>query len=59
MFVNNIYKIIERKDLKVPFSSKVRVEDFWVEITSKLDEKHIVSVIHRHPRGTSNYLQIK
>ena len=35
MFVKNIYKILERKDLKIPFSSKVRVEDLWVEITNK------------------------
>ena len=40
MFIKNVYKILERKDLKIPFSSKVRVEDLWV-----------VSVIYRHPRG--------
>ena len=50
MFVKNIYKILERKDLKIPFSSKVRVENLWVEITNKSGEKHIVSVIYRHPR---------
>ena len=38
MFVKNIYKILERKDLKIPFSSKVRVEDLWVEITNKSGE---------------------
>ena len=31
MFVKNIYKILERKDLKIPFSSKVRVEDLCRE----------------------------
>ena len=50
MFVKNIYKLLERKDLKIPFSSKVGVEDLWVEITNKSGEKHIVSVIYRHPR---------
>ena len=51
MFVKTIYKILERKDLKIPFSSKVRVEDLWVEITNKSGEEHIVSVIYRHPGG--------
>ena len=51
MFVKNIYKILERKDLNIPFSSKVRVEELCVEITNKSGEKHIVSVIYRHPRG--------
>ena len=37
--------------MKIPFSPKVRVEDLWVEITNKSGEKHIVSVIYRHPRG--------
>ena len=46
MFVKSIYKILERKDLKIPFSSKVRVEDLWIEITNKSGEKHIVSAIY-------------
>ena len=48
MFVKNIYKILERKVLKIPLSSKVRVEDLS---TNKSGEKHIVSVICRYPRG--------
>ena len=51
MLVKNIYKISERKDLKIPFSSKVRVEDLWVEITNKSAEKNISRVLYRHPRG--------
>ena len=31
---------------------KVRVEDLWVEITNKFGEKHIVSAVYRHPRGS-------
>ena len=50
MFVKNIYKILERKDLKIPFSAKVRVEDLWVEITNISGEKHIVSVIYRESK---------
>ena len=26
-------------------------EDMWVDITNKFGEKHIVSVVYRHPRG--------
>ena len=50
MFVKNIYKISERRYLKIPFASKVRVKGLWVEITNKSGEKHIASVIYRHPR---------
>ena len=46
IFVKNIYKILERNYFKIPFSSKVRVEDLWVEITNKSGKKHIVSVIY-------------
>ena len=38
-------------ELKIPCSPKVRVEDLWVEVTNNFGEKHIVSVIYRHPRG--------
>ena len=38
MFVKNIYKILERKGLKIPFSSEVRAEDLWVEISNKSGE---------------------
>ena len=51
MFIKNAHKILERKDFKISLSSKVRVEDPCVEITNKSGEKHIVSVIYRHPRG--------
>ena len=51
MSAKNIYKIFERKDLKNPFSSKFTAEDLMVQITNKSGEKHIVSVIYRHPRG--------
>ena len=51
MFIINDYKVCEIKDLKIPYSSKVRVEDLWIEITNKIGEKHLVSVIYRHPRG--------
>ena len=51
MFVKNDYKVCEINELKIPYSSKVRVEDLWVEATNNFGEKHIVSVIYHHPRG--------
>ena len=51
MFVNNDHKVCEINELKIPYSSKVRVEDLWVEVTNNFGEKHIVSVIYCHPRG--------
>ena len=51
MFVKNKYKICERKELKIPNSSKVKVEDLWIEITNNFGDKYIVSVVYRHPRG--------
>ena len=53
MFVKNKYKICERKELKIPNSSKVKVEDLWIEITNNFGDKYIVSVVYRHP----SYLQ--
>ena len=51
MFVKNDYKVGEINELKIPYSSKVRVEDLWVEVTNNFGEKHIVSVIYRHLKG--------
>ena len=51
MFVKNDHKVCEMNEFKIPYSSKVRVEDLWVEVTNNFGEKHIVSVICRHPRG--------
>ena len=51
IFVKNDYKVCEINELKIPYSSKVRIEDLWAEITNKFGEKHIVSVVYRHPRG--------
>ena len=51
IFVKNDYKVCEINELKIPYSSKVRVEDLRVDITNKFGEKHIVSVVYRHPRG--------
>ena len=51
IFVKNDCKVCEINELKIPYSSKVRVEDLWVEITNKFGEKHIVSVVYRQPRG--------
>ena len=51
MLVKNDCKVCEINELKIPYSSKVRVEDFWVEVTNHFREKHIVSVIYRHQRG--------
>ena len=50
VFVRNVHEILERKDFKIPLSSKVRVEDPCVEITNISGEKHIVSMIYQHPR---------
>ena len=51
MFIKNNYKISERKDLKIAYSIKVKIEDLWVEIANDNGEKHIISVIYRHPGG--------
>ena len=51
MFVKNDYKVCEMNELKILYSSKVRVEDLWVEVTNNFGEKHMVSVIYRHPKG--------
>ena len=51
MFVKNDYKVCEMNELKIPYSSKVRVEDLWVEVTNNFGEKRMVSVIYRHPKG--------
>ena len=51
MFVKNDYKVCEISELKILYSSKVMAEDLWVEVTNNFGEKHIVSVIYRHPRG--------
>ena len=51
MFVKNDYKVCEINELKIPYSSKVRVQDWWIEVTNNFGEKHIVSVIYRHPRS--------
>ena len=56
MFVKNDYKVFEMNELKIPYSSKVRVEDLWVEVTNNFGEKHMVSVIYRHQKVMSNYL---
>ena len=46
MFIINDYKVCEIKNLKIPYSSKVRVEDLWIEITNKIGEKHLVIVLY-------------
>ena len=51
MFVKNDYKVYEINELKIPYSSIVRVEDLWVEVTNNFGEKRMVSVIYRHPKG--------
>ena len=51
MFIKNSYKISERKDLKIACSTKVKVEDLWVEITNDNGEEHIINVIYRRPGG--------
>ena len=51
MFIKNTYKVCEKSELKFPYSSKNKVEDLWVEIVNEIGEKHIVSVIYRHPKG--------
>ena len=51
MFIENNYKISERKDLKIAYSTKVKIEDLWIEIANDNGEKHIISVIYRHPGG--------
>ena len=49
MFIKNIYKVLERKDLKIAYSAKVKIEDLWVETTNDNGKKHVISVIYRHP----------
>ena len=51
MFVKNDCKVCEINELKIPYASKVRVEDLWVEVTNNFGEKQIVSLIYRHPGG--------
>ena len=46
MFIKNSYKISERKGLKIAYSTKVKIEHLWVEITNDDGEKHIISVIY-------------
>ena len=35
MFIKNNYKISEREDLKIAYSTKVKLEDLWVEIAKR------------------------
>ena len=49
--LNCHHKISERNDLKIAYSTKVKIEDLWVEIANDNGEKHIISVIYRHPGG--------
>ena len=51
MFIINDYKVYEIKDLKIPYSSKVRVENLWIEITNKIRE-NIWSVLYIVTLGT-------
>ena len=51
MLVKNDCKVYEINELKIPYSSKVREKDLWVEVTNHFREKHIVTMIYRHPRG--------
>ena len=44
MFVKNDYKVCERNKLKIPYSSKVRIEDLWVEVNNNFGEKHIQDI---------------
>ena len=36
MFIRNNYKISERKDFKIAYSTKVKLEDLWVEIANDI-----------------------
>ena len=51
MFVKNDCKVCEMNKLKIPYSSKVRVEDLWVEVTNNFGEKHMVNVIYRQTKS--------
>ena len=51
MFIKNTYKVCEKSYLKIPYSSKHKVQDLWVEIVNEIDEKHIVSMIYCHPKS--------
>ena len=51
MFIKKNYKVSEKKDLKIAYSTKVKIEDLWVEIINDSGEKHIISVIYCYPRG--------
>ena len=42
LFIKNNYKTPERKDLKIAYSTKVKIEDLWVEIVNNNGEKHII-----------------
>ena len=46
MFIKNSSKISERKGFKIAYSTKVKIEDPWVELTNDNGEKHIISVIY-------------
>ena len=47
----NDYNICKRKEFKIQNSSKVNVEDLWIEITNNFGDRYVVSVRYRHPRG--------
>ena len=51
MFIKSIYKVLERKDLKITYSAKVKIEDLWVEITNDNGEKYVIYLIYHHPGG--------
>ena len=42
MFVKNDYNICERKEFKIQNSSKVKVEDLWIEITNDFGDRYVV-----------------
>ena len=58
MFIKkNIYKVSERKDLKIAYSAKVKIEDLWVEITNDNGKKHLIRPGFHYMANTTSTTQ--
>ena len=40
MVVKNDYEVCEINKLKIPYSAKARVEDWWIEVTDNFGETY-------------------
>ena len=51
--VQQMFLLQHPSEFKILNSTKVKVEDLWIEITNNFGAKYIVSVVYRHPRGNT------